>query len=69
MAAEAERWFACSLEHAETDVSAFERARTRLSFAERLTEHGKPEQAQEQSAAALSAFERLGCTSMGRASP
>ena len=57
---EAERWFASSLAHAETEVSAFERARTQLRFAERLREIGKREQAQEQGAAALTAFERLG---------
>jgi len=57
---EAERWFACSLEHAPTDVSTFERARTQLSYAERLNKHGKLEHAQKQSAAALSAFEHLG---------
>ena len=57
---EAERSFVTSLAHGETEVSAFERARTHLRFAERLRETGKREQAQEQGAAALAAFERLG---------
>ena len=57
---EAERWFASSLAYSEAEVGTFERARTQLRFAERLREIGKSEQAREQSAAALTAFERLG---------
>ena len=57
---EADRWFAAALAHTESEVSAFERARTQLRFGERLKEMGKQEQAREQCTAALVAFERLG---------
>jgi GMP synthase-like glutamine amidotransferase/tetratricopeptide (TPR) repeat protein len=57
---EFERWFASSLAHGESEVSAFDRARTSLRFSERLDEIGERDRAREQAALALKAFERLG---------
>ena len=53
---EADRWFAAALAHTDSEVSAFERARTQLRFGERLKEMGKQEQAREQCTAALFAL-------------